>query len=151
MTAFTPQLLAALALFALVSSVTPGPNNTMLLASGATPSDPSRLVELLKVTPTVLIEISHFLSSIFGLVLILLAFGLRSRLDAAWTASLIVLLAAALLAPFKGFNWEEAAVLIACFLVILPLRQMRSNSACAAIFSRRRRASARRPNGIPSA
>lgn len=35
MTSMTPELLAALALFALASSVTPGPNNTMLLASGA--------------------------------------------------------------------------------------------------------------------
>jgi threonine/homoserine/homoserine lactone efflux protein len=30
----TPELLAALALFAFVASITPGPNNTMLLASG---------------------------------------------------------------------------------------------------------------------
>ena len=113
-----PALLAAGPTVAAIAAIASG---VMLLASGATPSDPSRLVELLKVTPTVLIEISHFLSSILGLLLILLAFGLRSRLDAAWTASLVTLLAAALLAPFKGFNWEEAAVLIACFLVILPL------------------------------
>ena len=31
----SPQLLAALAMFAFVSSITPGPNNTMLMASGA--------------------------------------------------------------------------------------------------------------------
>lgn len=31
----TPQLLSALALFGFASSITPGPNNTMLLASGA--------------------------------------------------------------------------------------------------------------------
>ena len=35
LTAITPQLLAALAVFAFVSSITPGPNNTMLMASGA--------------------------------------------------------------------------------------------------------------------
>lgn len=35
MSGMTPQLLSALALFALVSSITPGPNNTMLLSSGA--------------------------------------------------------------------------------------------------------------------
>ncbi|MBR7619827.1 LysE family translocator [Phenylobacterium sp. 20VBR1] len=35
MTSLTPQLLAALTLFAFVSSITPGPNNTMLMASGA--------------------------------------------------------------------------------------------------------------------
>ena len=31
----SPQLLSALAVFCLVSSITPGPNNTMLMASGA--------------------------------------------------------------------------------------------------------------------
>ncbi|HMO43759.1 MAG TPA: LysE family translocator [Phenylobacterium sp.] len=35
MSSFTPQLLAGLALFAFVSSITPGPNNAMLMASGA--------------------------------------------------------------------------------------------------------------------
>ncbi len=35
MTSLTPELLAALALFAFVSSITPGPNNAMLMASGA--------------------------------------------------------------------------------------------------------------------
>ncbi|MCX7587880.1 LysE family translocator [Phenylobacterium sp. 58.2.17] len=35
MSSLTPELLAALALFAFVSSITPGPNNTMLMASGA--------------------------------------------------------------------------------------------------------------------
>lgn len=35
MSSLTPELLAALALFAFVSSITPGQNNTMLMASGA--------------------------------------------------------------------------------------------------------------------
>ena len=35
MTSLTPELLAALSVFAFVSSITPGPNNTMLMASGA--------------------------------------------------------------------------------------------------------------------
>lgn len=35
MPTYTPELLAALALFAFVSSITPGPNNAMLMASGA--------------------------------------------------------------------------------------------------------------------
>jgi threonine/homoserine/homoserine lactone efflux protein len=34
MSGMTPQLLSALSLFALVSSITPGPNNAMLLSSG---------------------------------------------------------------------------------------------------------------------
>lgn len=35
MPTLSPDLLAALAIFAFVSSITPGPNNTMLMASGA--------------------------------------------------------------------------------------------------------------------
>ena len=35
MTSYTPQLLGALGLFAFASSITPGPNNAMLMASGA--------------------------------------------------------------------------------------------------------------------
>lgn len=93
----------------------------MLILSGATPSDPARFLELLRFTPALLIETSHFLSSVLGLVLVLLAFGLRARLDAAWTATLVSLLLAALLAPFKGFNWEEAVLLVGCIVIMLPL------------------------------
>jgi phosphatidylglycerol lysyltransferase len=94
----------------------------MLLASGATPSEPTRFLLLLAFAPDLLIEISHFFSSILGLVLLLLAFGLRSRLGAAWWAALIVLAFAAVLAIFKGLNWEETAMLLVCFLAILPFR-----------------------------
>jgi phosphatidylglycerol lysyltransferase len=115
-----PALLAAAPTLGAVAALVAG---GMLLVSGATPSDPARFIELLKFTPAVLVEASHFLSSILGLLLVLLAFGLRARLDAAWTATMVVLLAAALLAPFKGFNWEEAAVLIVCILLLMPLHR----------------------------
>ena len=39
----------------------------MLLASGATPSEPVRFMRLIQVTPVYLIEAAHFLSSILGL------------------------------------------------------------------------------------
>jgi len=84
----------------------------MLLASGVTPSEPYRFMRLLEITPVVLIEVSHFASSIMGLVLVMLAFGLRARLDGAWAASMLVLLVAAPLSLVKGFIWEETAVLV---------------------------------------
>jgi len=68
-----------------------------------------------------LIEISHFLSSILGLVLILLAFGLRRRLDAAWVATVTVLALAAVLALLKGFNWGQTTALAVIGLVLSPL------------------------------
>lgn len=94
----------------------------MLLVSGATPSDPERFSWLVKIAPLALIEISHFLSSILGLLLVLLAFGLRRRLDAAWGATVVVLALAAVLALFKGFNWGQTAALALICLVLLPLR-----------------------------
>src|SRR5271166_796481 len=75
----------------------------MLLFSGATPSDPMRFLWLARYTPLVLIEISHFLSSIIGLALVMMAFGLSRRLDAAWMASVALLPLAAMLALLKGF------------------------------------------------
>ena len=99
--AFAPILAATAALAA----------GLILLASGATPSEPERLRSLIQFAPLSLIEISHFLSSILGLVLVLLAFGLRRRLDAAWAATIGLVTLCALLALLKGFNWEESLAL----------------------------------------
>lgn len=95
----------------------------MLLASGATPSDPARFMWLAEHAPIVLIEISHFLSSILGLVLILLAFGLSRRLDGAWGATAFLLPSAAVLALCKGFNWEESVALMALLILLAPCRE----------------------------
>ncbi|PHY22269.1 bifunctional lysylphosphatidylglycerol flippase/synthetase MprF [Caulobacter sp. BP25] len=119
-TVFRP---AALAIAPTLAAILTASAGVMLLASGATPSEPTRFLLLLAFAPDLLIEISHFFSSILGLVLLLLAFGLRSRLGAAWWAALIVLASAAVLAIFKGLNWEETAMLLLCFLAILPFRE----------------------------
>jgi phosphatidylglycerol lysyltransferase len=102
----------------------------MLLVSGATPSDPERFQSLASLLPLWLIEISHCLSSIFGLLLVLLSFGLRRRLDAAWGASLLLLALSALLALMKGFNWEETTILTVMAVMLAP---------CRAAFQRRAR------------
>ncbi|WP_425995868.1 phosphatidylglycerol lysyltransferase domain-containing protein [Caulobacter sp. DWR1-3-2b1] len=115
-----PAMLAIAPTLSAILAVSAG---VMLLASGATPSEPTRFALLLAFAPDLLIEISHFVSSILGLVLLVLAFGLRSRLDAAWWAAVITLAAAAVLALFKGLNWEETTALTACFLLIVPFHE----------------------------
>lgn len=94
----------------------------MLMASGATPSVPERFIRLMDLVPVVVIEIDHFLSSVIGLALVMLAFGLRSRLDAAWAATLLTLVLAAPVALLKGFNWEEATALIVLAVALAPFR-----------------------------
>jgi phosphatidylglycerol lysyltransferase len=108
-----PKLAAALTLMA----------GVMLLVSGATPSDPERFGWLMSWAPLWLIELSHFLSSILGLALVLTAFGLNRRLDAAWGATIALSLAAAVLALFKGLDYEESLILVGLSLVLLPLRE----------------------------
>jgi glycosyltransferase 2 family protein len=103
-----------------VSAILVAAAGVMLLASGATPSDPVRFMWLAERAPIFLIEISHFVSSMLGVVLVMLAFGLSRRLDAAWAAATGVLAVAAVLALFKGFNWEESLALIALLAVIAP-------------------------------
>ena len=96
----------------------------MLLVSGATPLDHPRLVWLVHRIPGELVNVSHFISSLLGLVLILLAWGLKQRLDAAWTWSIVVTGAAGILALLKGMNWEETAVLGLLVVALAPARSL---------------------------
>ncbi|HEX2801840.1 MAG TPA: bifunctional lysylphosphatidylglycerol flippase/synthetase MprF [Phenylobacterium sp.] len=115
-----PAALAAAPWTAAILTLAAG---VMLLASGTTPSEPVRFMRLIQITPVYLIEASHFLSSIMGLVLVILAFGLRARLAAAWAAALGAILLGATLALLKGFNWEETSALIALAAVLGPFRE----------------------------
>jgi phosphatidylglycerol lysyltransferase len=115
-----PALLAAAPKFLALLTAVAG---VMLLASGATPSDPDRFMWVEEHAPILLIEISHFLSSVLGLVLVLLAFGLSRRLDGAWAATIAVLPAAAVLALLKGFDWEESVVLMVLLALLAPCHE----------------------------
>lgn len=101
----------------------------LLLASGARPSLPTRFIRLVDFEPAILIEISHFLSSVLGLVLVMLAFGLRSRLDGAWWATLATLLVAAPLSIVKGIVWEESALLLGLAVLLAPFHHAFPRSA----------------------
>jgi phosphatidylglycerol lysyltransferase len=114
---------AALSVAPGVLALATAASGVMLLFSGATPSDPMRFLWLARYTPMLLIEVSHFLSSIIGLVLVLVAFGLSRRLDAAWAASVLLLPLAAALALTKGFDWEESTILFGVWLSLLPFHE----------------------------
>jgi phosphatidylglycerol lysyltransferase len=111
---------AAVAVAPWVLAIATSGAGVLLLFSGATPSDPIRFLWLARYTPILLIEVSHFVSSIIGLVLVLVGFGLSRKLDAAWAASVILLPVAAVLALTKGFDWEESAILMGVLCVLLP-------------------------------
>ena len=51
-------------------------------------------------------------ASLIGVLCLLLAQGLRRRLSAAWMLTTVLLLVGAVLSLLKGFDWEEATILV---------------------------------------
>ena len=94
----------------------------VLLLSSATPSATGRAESIGRWLPLPLIEVSHFLGSLIGVALLLLARAVQQRVETGWFAGLALLGAGALASLAKGLDWEEAAVLAALFLALLPCR-----------------------------
>jgi phosphatidylglycerol lysyltransferase len=80
----------------------------VLLISGALPTVGSRLAWLSNLLPLSIIEYSHFLGSMIGMVLLVMAAGLRRRLDMAYALSMILLAAGIIFSLLKGGDYEEA-------------------------------------------
>ncbi len=95
----------------------------VLLVSGATPAVPARLRLASDLLPLPVLELSHFLGSLVGLGLLLLARGLWRRLAVAWAPTLTLLAVGSALSLVKGLDWEEAAVLALLAGIMAPARR----------------------------
>ena len=112
LSALVPQLYSIILLF----------TGTMLLVSGATPADPGAMNWLQQWTPLPIIEFSHLLGSLIGLGLLFLARGLYLKIDAAWYGSVLLLALGIAVSLLKGFDWQEALVLLTLLLLLLPTK-----------------------------
>jgi len=92
----------------------------VLLFSGATPSVHERLRWLEAMLPLGVLEFSHFIGSLAGLGLLILARGLHKRLDAAYYVTAGVLFAGIISCLLKGLDYEEALFLTVLLLALLP-------------------------------
>lgn len=95
----------------------------VLLLSGATPAAPSRLELLRRVLPLPVVEVSHFLNSILGLLLLLVARGLHRRVETAYYVASALLGLGIVVSLLKGFDYEEALLLSGMLAAILPCRR----------------------------
>src|ERR1700730_10515676 len=95
----------------------------VLLFSNAMPVSSARLRLIETVLPLSVIETSHLMGSIDGLLLLLFAYGLQQRLQWAWALSAVLLCAGAVSLMLKGFAWEEAIALVVLLLALLPARR----------------------------
>jgi phosphatidylglycerol lysyltransferase len=97
-------------------------SGAVLLLSGAMPAAHSRFRAMRELVSLPVIELSHFLASIAGVMLLVLARGLQRRVDAAYWLSCGLLSVGALLSLLKGFDYEEAVLLTCLLLGLLPAR-----------------------------
>ncbi len=113
-------VLAVRSLAPAISTVLVFASGLVMLISTATPDYAARLRLVSALEPVTAIETSHFLTSLAGVALLFLAFGLANRLRKAWRTALIALVVAAAATLAKGFNYEEALFLsgVAGFLLI---------------------------------
>jgi phosphatidylglycerol lysyltransferase len=110
----SPSLLAALTLVA----------GIWLIVSGVTPfSDDAREMLVTLHVPLPLIEASHFIGSVAGLGLILVARGILHRLDVAWWMASGLSLIAAVLALPKGIALHEAELLLSLLVLLVISRR----------------------------
>ncbi|HEX4621734.1 MAG TPA: lysylphosphatidylglycerol synthase domain-containing protein, partial [Myxococcaceae bacterium] len=94
----------------------------ILLFSGATPPLKHRAAFLGGVLPLAILELSHFLGSIVGVGLMLLARGLQRRLDGAYHLAVALLSAGVAFSLLKGLDWEEALILAVMLVALIPCR-----------------------------
>ena len=95
----------------------------ILLFSGATPAVKGRISWLQDFLPLPIMEVSHFLGSFAGVLLLLLARGLQRRIDAAYHLTVILLATGITVSLLKGFDYEEAILLSIMLAALLPCRE----------------------------
>ncbi|MDD4648678.1 MAG: bifunctional lysylphosphatidylglycerol flippase/synthetase MprF [Desulfoplanes sp.] len=95
----------------------------LLLVSGSTPTDRGALKWLYETLPLSVVEASHMIGSIVGLLLLFMARAVRLRIDAAYFGILLLLAIGAISSLLKGFDWQESLVLGILLLSFLPSRR----------------------------
>jgi len=91
---------------------------TLLLISGSVPTIDTRLLELRRVLPLPILELSHLAGSVSGLGLLILARALYRRIREGYTLTVWLLIAGIVASLLKGLAFEEAAVLLLVLAVL---------------------------------
>ncbi|MDB4947675.1 MAG: mprF [Gemmatimonadetes bacterium] len=95
---------------------------SVLLFSGATPTERARIYLLSRYVPLAVIEASYFLGSIVGVGLLVASNGVARRLDGAFYVAAVLLLAGVATSLLKGVDWEEALLLSLLLGALVPSR-----------------------------
>lgn len=111
--AVVPRLLAIITFLA----------GALLLFSGATPAVAGRLQWLSAWIPLPIVELSHFIDNLAGVMLLILARGVERRLDAAYHLTIGMLIAGIVLSVLRALDIEQALVLMLILAAFVPSRK----------------------------
>lgn len=103
-----------------VLSVTVFIGGSILLFSGSMPSEVPRMEWLQIFLPLPVIEMSHFLASLAGMGLMLLARSLQRRIEGAYHFTVGLLVFGILFSLLRGADYEEAILLTVMLAALLP-------------------------------
>ncbi|WP_188854991.1 bifunctional lysylphosphatidylglycerol flippase/synthetase MprF [Aureimonas glaciei] len=95
----------------------------MLILSSVTPTPTERLDALQAFVPLFIVEGAHFLTSLLGLALLVMARGLSQRLDGAWLGTILVTLATIVMSLVQAIAIHEAALLVFFALALAASRR----------------------------
>jgi phosphatidylglycerol lysyltransferase len=96
---------------------------TMMLVSGAIPAVPQDVRWLKAFIPLGLLEFSHMMGSLIGLLLLFLSRGIFLRLDAAYYGSILLLALGVASSFLQGLHWIQASSLGVLLVLFLPTRR----------------------------
>ncbi len=113
---------AAAAIMPNILALTTFVSGVILLVSGSLPAAQGRVVWLRDLLPLPAIEFSHFLGSLTGAGLLILARAIQRKVDAAYHLTAALLVGGIALSMLKGLDYEEAIILLVMLLMLLPCR-----------------------------
>ncbi|MGA2171683.1 MAG: bifunctional lysylphosphatidylglycerol flippase/synthetase MprF [Sedimentisphaerales bacterium] len=105
-----------------ILAVTTFISGVVLLFSGALPATRGRMAWLRDLLPLPAIEFSHFLASLTGAGLLILARAIHRKVDIAYHLTAALLMSGVVLSLLKGLDYEEAIALLVMLLILLPCR-----------------------------
>lgn len=95
----------------------------LLLFSGATPAGAGRLQWLGTWIPLPIVELSHFIDNLAGVMLLILARGVERRLDVAYHLTIAMLVTGIFLSVLRALDIEQALVLALMLIAFIPSRK----------------------------
>jgi phosphatidylglycerol lysyltransferase len=95
----------------------------VLILSVFAPIDPESLPMIKAWLPLQVVEASHLLGTVIGVLMIFVARGLWERIDTAWYAGIALFILGAISSLTREFDYVDALIMATCALIMVPCKR----------------------------